>query len=87
MIESFDKSFFIFFGINIPGPTKYNHLDLVSIMTSKCQREETIVDLLDRIEVIEQSTHRSWLGIDITLWHGKVIGTEDALPWTPKWFR
>jgi hypothetical protein len=40
--------------------------------------------LFDRIEVVEQSTHRTWFGIDVAFWHGEIIGAEDTFARTSK---
>lgn len=56
-------------------------------MTSQCEGEESVVDLFDRVEVVEQGSHSTRFGVDIALGHREVIGAEDTFAWTSKWLR
>lgn len=56
-------------------------------MTGEREGEESVVDLFDRVEVIEQGSHRTRFGVDVTLGHREVVRAEDTFAWTSKWLR
>ena len=85
IIESSDEIMFVICWIDISCTSQDNHLNLVGGMTCHRQTHESIISLFIWIEVIEQSSHRTWLSIDVAFGHCEIIGTKNTLPWTPKW--
>ena len=73
-----DKVNFVVPRIEIPSPPQHNHLNLIGLMPRLLERVEPIVDLFERIKLVEKSSHRPRLRLDIALGHLRIIRTENT---------